>query len=140
MAITFANTIYDDIMETLAKLINDEFNIIVNYDEHKGNQSFLITPESDTLISNLSNGIQREYEININYQLKIGGQYTKNNFKQVSSIMERLKRLINNNLSYNSGATWFDANINSIEYERDEDDQTLLRATGTFNCNNIEVL
>ena len=38
-------------------LINDEFNIIVNYDEHKGNQSFLITPESDTLISNLSNDV-----------------------------------------------------------------------------------
>ena len=29
MAITFSNTIYDDIMETLATLINDEFNIAV---------------------------------------------------------------------------------------------------------------
>ena len=140
MAINFENIFYDRVIKNLQNLIAEEFKIQIYYDEHKGNQSFLITPESDTLISNLSNGIQREYEININYQLKIGGQYTKNNFKQVSSIMERLKRLINNNLSYNSGATWFDANINSIEYERDEDDQTLLRATGTFNCNNIEVL
>ena len=106
MPTTFVNIIFDEILEKLATIINGEFSIPVYYDEHKGNQSFLLTPESDTLISNLSNGIQREYEININYQLKIGGQYTKNNFKQVSSIMERLKRLINNNLSYNSGATW----------------------------------
>ena len=140
MPITFTNTIYDKIITTLSTVINNEFNIIINYDEHKGNQSFLITPESDTLVSNLSNGTQREYEINISYQVKQGGQYTKNNIKQVSNIMERLKRLINNNLSYDNGSTWFDANINSIEYERDEDDPTLLRGVPIFNCNNIEVL
>ena len=140
MAITFSNTIYDDIMETLATLINDEFNIAVYYDEHKPPQSFLLTPESDSLVTNLSSGIQREYSVQINYQLKTGGQYTKNNMKQVSNIMERLKRLIYNNSSYSGGATWFDGNIISIEYERDEDDQTLLRGIGTFNCNNIEVM
>lgn len=140
MAITFSNTIYNDIMETLATLINDEFNIAVYYDEHKPPQSFLLTPESDELITNLSTGTHREYTIEINYQLKFGGQYTKNNMKQVSNTMERLKRLIHNNSSYSGGATWFDANITSIEYERDEEDQTLLRGIGTFNCNNIEVI
>jgi len=140
MAITYSNTIFDDIMETLATLINDEFSIAVYYDEHKPPQSFMLTPESDSLVSNLSSGTQREYEIEVNYQLKIGGQYTKNNMRQVSNIMERLKRLVYNNTSYSSGATWFDASISSIEYERDEDDQTLLRGVGTFNCNNIEVI
>ena len=140
MAITFSNTIYDDIMETLTKLINDEFGISVFYDEHKPPQSFLIIPQNDELVTNLSSGIHREYNIEINYQLKIGGQYNKNNMKQVSNIMERLKRLVYNNSSYSSGATWFDANITSIEYERDEDDQTLLRGLGIFNCNNIEVI
>ena len=140
MAITYSNTIFDDIMETLATLINDEFSIAVYYDEHKPPQSFMLTPESDSLVSNLSSGTQREYEIEVNYQLKIGGQYTKNNMRQVSNIMERLKRLVYNNTSYSSGATWFDASISSIEYERDEDDQTLLRGIGTFNCNNIEVI
>ena len=140
MAITYSNTIYDDIMETLATLINDEFNIAVYYDEHKPPQSFMLTPSSDELVVNLSSGTQREYNIEVNYQLKVGGQYTKNNMKQVSNIMERLKRLVYNNSSYSNGATWFDANITSIEYERDEDDQTLLRGIGTFNCNNIEVM
>ena len=140
MAITFSNTIYDDIMETLAKLINDEFAISVVYDEHKPPQSFLIIPQNDELVTNLSSGIHREYNIEINYQLKIGGQYTKNNMKQVTNILERLKRLIHNNNSYSSGSVWFDANISSIEYERDEDDDSLLRGIGIFNCQNIEVV
>ena len=139
MAISYSNTIYDDIMETLATLINDEFSIAVYYDEHKPPQSFVLIPTSDELVVNLSSGTQREYEIEVNYQLKIGGQYTKDNMKQVSNIMERLKRLVYNNTSYSSGATWFGANISSIEYERDEDDQSLLRGVGTFNCQNIEV-
>jgi len=140
MAITFTNTIFDDIIESLATLINDEFSISVYYDEHKGNQSFLITPDSDELVTYMSTGSQREYNVIVNYQLKFGGQYTKNNIKQVSNIMERLKRLILNNVSYSNGEKWFDANIASIEYERDEDDPTLLRGVGTFNCQNIEVI
>ena len=140
MAITFTNTIFDDIMESLATLINDEFSVAVYYDEHKGNQSFLLMPDSDELVTYMSTGAQREYNILVNYQLKFGGQYTKNNIKQVSNVMERLKRLILNNVSYSNGEKWFDANISSIEYERDEDDPTLLRGIGTFNCNNIEVI
>ena len=138
MAITFTNTIYEDVMESLATLINDEFSIPVYYDEHKPPQSFLLTPQSDNLVTHLSSGMERAYEIEINYQLKSGGQYTKNNMKQVSNIMERLKRLIFNNISYSSGVKWFDAGIISIEYERDEDDESLLRGIGIFNCTNIE--
>ena len=138
MAITFTNTIYDDIMESLATLINDEFAIPVYYDEHKPPQSFLLTPQSDNLVTHLSSGMERSYDIEVNYQLKIGGKYTKNNMKQVSNIMERLKKLIFNNISYSSGVKWFDAGIISIEYERDEEDQTLLRGIGIFNCSNIE--
>lgn len=139
MPITFTNTIYDDVMESLVTLINDEFAIPVHYDEHRGNQSFLLIPESDTLVTYMSSGAQREYNILVNYQLKFGGQYTKNNIKQVSNVMERLKRLVFNNVSYSNGEKWFDANISSIEYEIDEDDPTLLRGIGTFNCQNIEV-
>ena len=140
MAITFTNTIYDDIMDSLATIINDEFSVPVYYDEHKPPQSFLLIPISDELITHLSSGMEREYSIQINYQLKFGGQYTKNNLKQVSNTMERLKRLIFNNISYSNGDKWFDASLSSIEYETDEDDSTLLRGLGTFNCSNIETI
>ena len=52
--------------------------------------------------------------------------------------MERLKRLINSNTSFEN--KWFDARISSIEYERDEDDQSLIKSIAIFNCQNIEVL
>ena len=140
MAITFNNIIFDDIIETLATIINDEFSIPIFYDEHKGNHSFLFTPEADNFVAYLSGGVQREYNILISYELKTGGQYTKNNIKQVSNIIERLKRLVVNNVVYSNGAKWVDANISSIEYERNEDDQSILKATSNFNCNNIEVI
>ncbi len=140
MAITYTNTYYDDIIENLATIINNEMSIPIYYDEHRGNHSFLITPESDNLVDYLSGGIHREFNVNIEYKLKIGGQYNKNNFKQVSNIMERLKRLVYNNQSYNSGENWFEAKIENVEYERDEENLSTLRAVAVFNCQNIEAI
>jgi len=140
MPITFTNIIYDKIIENLATIINDEFAISVHYDEHRGNQSFLLIPESDTLLEHLSSGISREYSITIEYQVKSGGSYNKNSFKQVSNIMERLKRLVFNNINYSSGVSWFDGRITDIDYGRDEDDDTLLKGVATFVCNNIEII
>ena len=140
MAITFTNIIFDEIIENLAKLINDEFNIPVHYDEHKGVQSFLLTGLSDDFVTNLSTGVQREYAVEVNYQLKIGGQYTKNNIKQVSNVMERFKRLVFNNKILSNGSEWFDAQVSSINYEQNEDDETLHNGIANFTCQNIEVI
>ena len=140
MAITFTNIIFDEIIENLAKLINDEFNIPVHYNEHKGVQSFLLTGLSDDFVTNLSTGVQREYSVEVNYQLKIGGQYTKNNIKQVSNVMERFKRLVFNNKILSNGSEWFDAQVSSINYEQNEDDETLLNGIANFTCQNIEVI
>ena len=140
MAITFTNIIFDEIIENLAKLINDEFNISVHYDEHKGVQSLLLTGLSDEFVTNLSTGVQREYSVEVNYQLKIGGQYTKNNIKQVSNVMERFKRLVFNNKILSNGSEWFDAQVSSINYEQNEDDETLLNGIANFTCQNIEVI
>jgi len=140
MPITFTNTIYDDVIESLATIINDEFAVPLHYDEHRGNQSFLLIPESDTLLEHLSSGISREYSILVEYQVKSGGTYNKNSFKQVSNIMERFKRLVFNNINYSSGTSWFDGRVTDIEYSRDEDDETLLKGVATFVCNNIEII
>ena len=136
MAITSTNVIYDNVVDALNTLISDEFSIPVRYDEHTGNQSFLITPSSDTLIEHTTNTQAREYTLEINYQLKSGGKYTRNNFKRVAIITERLKRLIQNNTANGSGTTykWQDGNATSIEYERDEDDPSILSSLLTFNC------
>ena len=140
MPTDFTNIIFDEIIEKLASIINNEFSVPIYYDEHKGNQSFVLTPQSDELVTYLSSGVQRAYQIEVNYQLKIGGQFTKNNMKQVSNIMERLKRLVYNERTQSNGSEWFSANISSIEYERDEDDSTLLRGIAIFECQNTEVM
>tara|TARA_X000001382_G_C3109873_1_gene159521 strand:+ start:172 stop:594 length:423 start_codon:yes stop_codon:yes gene_type:complete len=140
MPITFVNIIFDEILEKLSSIINNEFNIPVYYDEHKGNQSFLLIPNSDEIVTNISGGMQRQYNVTINYELKSGGSYTKNTIKQVSNIMERLKRLVYNEKIQSTGAEWFDAQITSVEYERDEDDQTLIKGIANFNCQNMEII
>ena len=139
MPTDYTNILFTNVLEPLATLINGEFSAPIYYDnKHRGNSSFLINIQSDELVTQLSYGTQREYNIEIVYQLKFGGTYNKNSVKQVSSIMERLKRLVNSNTSY--GNQWFDARISSIEYEQDEDDDSLLRSIAVFNCQNIEAL
>lgn len=140
MPVDFTNVFYDNIMESLATVINGEFSTPVHYDEHRGNQSFLLTPTSDEFVTFLSTGQQREYNVEISYQLKIGGQYNKLNMKQIAQVMERLKKLIYENKIYSNGSVWFDAHITTIEYVRDEDDDTILRGVANFNCNSIEVI
>ena len=140
MPTDFTNILFTKIIEPLTALINGEFSVPVHYDEHRSNSSFLITPQSDDLVTQLSYGTQREYNIEISYQVKFGGNYNKNSIKQVSNIMERLKRLISNNPTSSNGAEFFDANISSVEYEQDEDDSSLLRGIAIFNCQNIEAL
>ncbi len=140
MPTDFTNILFTNILKPLATLVNNEFKIPVYYDEHRGNSSFVLIPQSDDLVTQLSYGTQREYNIEINYQLKLGGNYNKNSIKQVSGIMERLKKLINSNTISNNGSEFFDANISSINYERDEEDSSLLRGVAIFNCQNIEVL
>ena len=141
MAITYENIIHDRIMDGLQTLLANEFNIPVYYDEHRGNQSFLLTPSSDAIDEYGQNFQSRAYEVEINYQLKTGGQFTKNSIKQVSNTAERVKRLIFNNAAYSPSDSykWHDGNIESIEYERDEEALDLINAVISFSCTSTEV-
>jgi len=141
MAITFENVHHDRVIDSLNTLLSNEFSIPVRYDDYTLPQSFLLLPESDDLIEQLSTGQIREYGVLIGYQLKIGGKYGRQNMKQVSSKAEQVKRLIINNTAYSPSSSykWHGANITSIEYEKDEDDPSLLRALMTFNCIVTEV-
>ena len=65
--ITYENVVFDRIIESLNTLLADEFSIPVRYDEHKGNQSFLITPGEDELIEQTVGMQVRSYNINISY-------------------------------------------------------------------------
>ena len=139
MAITYENVVFERIIESLNTLLADEFSIPIRYDEHKGNQSFLITPGEDELIDLISGGQSRTYSILISYELISGGEYTKNNVKQVSEIAERVKRLIHNNTAYTPSDVykWHDGRIETITYSREDG---ILKANLEFNCTVTEVL
>ena len=81
-------------------------------------------------------------EVNISYELLRSGNYTKNSVKQVSEIAERLKRLLYNNKVYDvSGSNkYFNGSVESIIYERDEDNDELLRAITSFTCQTLEIV
>jgi hypothetical protein len=133
MAISYTNVTYDTILDSLHTLISDEFNVPLYYDEHKGNQSFLVTLVDNTLIGFLSDGQARNYSIDINYQLISGGNYTKNSVERITEIVERLKRLIHDNTAYSPSNTykWHDGRIESVLYSNEDD---LLNAVLQFNC------
>jgi len=142
MAVTYENVIYDRVINNLHSIVADEFSIPVYFDAHEGNQSFLITPVSDELEDSLTNGQTRSCEVEISYQLASSGNYTKNSVKQVSEIAERLKRLLYNNRNYAvSGTTkFFNGIVSGINYERDEDNDELLRSILSFTCTTMELV
>ena len=142
MAITYENVIFDRVIDSLQTIIADEFNIQVYFDEHEGNQSFLITPGEDALEDSLTSGQIRHYTVSIEYQLQSAGNYTKNSMKQVSAITERMKRLLYNNRNYIvSGTTQFyNGIVENIVYERDEEDQSILRSNTSFTCATMELV
>ena len=137
MAITYENVVFDRIVESLNTLLADEFSIPIRYDEHKGNQSFLITPGEDELIELISHGQSRTYSILISYEITSGGEYTKNNVKQVSETAERVKRLIHNNTAYSPSDVykWHDGRIETITYARGDG---ILSANMEFMCASVE--
>ena len=122
MAVSFTNVIVDNVIESLHTLIADEFNTLIMYDKHEGNQSFLIQPVSDELVEILASGQTGDYTINISYRVEFSGNYTKTSVKQVSNIAERLKRLLYNNRNYSvSGTTkFYNAVVNNIEYVKED--------------------
>lgn len=142
MAITYENVVFDRVIESLNTLLADEFSIPIRYDEHKGNQSFLITPGEDELIEQASGMQVRSYSVNISYELRSGGEYTKNNMKQVSEITERLKRLLFNNAIYDVSGTnkFFNGIVDSVQYGRNAEDQSILNSITVFNCQTREVV
>lgn len=142
MAISYENVIYDRVIESLSSIIADEFSMPIYYDAHEGNQSFLITPVSDELNETLTTAKVREYTVNVSYQVDLAGNYTKLTLKQVSEIAERMKRLIYNNRNYTvSGSRkFYNANVSSIEYARDEDNPDLVSASMDVNVSVMEVI
>ena len=135
--ITYTNQI-NNIVDKVANILGDEVSIPITFDEHKGNHSILIVPQGDTLVDLLAQGHSREYSILISYELTTGGNMSENTFKQLSNTAEHIKRLFAPDNNADVSDYWFAGQIESVVYERDEDDETKIRALITFNCSFVE--
>jgi hypothetical protein len=135
--ITYTN-ISNTIIGKVANIIGDEVSIPITFDEHKGNHSILIVPLEDSLIDLLARGQSREYSILISYELSTGGNMSENTFKQISNTAEHIKRLFAPDNNADVSGYWIAGQISSIVYERDEDDETKIRALINFNCIYVE--
>jgi hypothetical protein len=144
MAITYENVIYDRVIDSLQTILADEFSIPVLFDDtaERGNQSFLITPAGDDLEEPVVTGQVRNYTVSINYELLSAGNYTKNSVKQVTEITERLKRLLYNNRTYSVSGTnrFYNGSVNTIVYERDEDDPGIIRSITSLTVTTMELI
>ena len=136
---SYANVVYENVIESLQDIIRKEFNIPV-IDEHRGNQSFIIDPQGDTLIQMISSGQSRDYEVDIIYTLMRGGGF-KSVKTQLTSTAEHLKRLIHNNSHYKPSGVYkyHDGRVESVNYEQDEDNLDVWRANVSFNCTVTEI-
>ena len=135
MAVSYTNIIKTNVLDSVEKLLEDEFGgIPVGY-EAKGNECFVLEPQEDTLIELLSGGQARSYAVLIVYQMKKAGNMELNK-DHLTSRAERVKRLMYNNSAYSPSSSYkfHDGRTESIVYEIDDDDPELKRANITFTC------
>ena len=135
MAISYTNIIKTNVLDSIEKLLEDEFGgIPVGY-EAKGNECFILEPGEDVLIELLSAGQSRSYTVLIIYQMKKAGSLELNK-DHLTNRAERIKRLMYNNSAYSPSSSYkfHDGRTESILYEIDEDDPELKRANITFTC------
>ena len=144
MAITFENIYKERVIDNIQKLLKENLaSIPILFDEHRGQESFLIVPESDSFVDYASNVHIREFSTSINYQLRKGGEYTKDNqLNRLTMVAEIVKRILfdNRNLESDNVSQWYSGQVLSVEYTRDEDDETISNAIITFQCNINEVV
>tara|TARA_R100000234_G_scaffold39208_2_gene23223 strand:- start:2451 stop:2900 length:450 start_codon:yes stop_codon:yes gene_type:complete len=99
----YENVVFDRVSDDLYALLQNEFDIPIRFDQHVGNQSFLVTLVEDRLENVFSTGQIREYIFDINYELATKGSLDKNKIKQLTNVVERVKRLMHNNINVNEG-------------------------------------
>jgi len=135
----FENIYKDRVIDNIQKLIKQSIpSVPLYYDEHKGQESFLIRPVSDTFIDYASNAHIRTFVTEISFQVHTGSEFTKDkDLKRLTDVAELVKRIFfdNRDLEASNVNQWFNAKVTEIIYERDEEDTERERFVMTLECN-----
>jgi hypothetical protein len=136
---SYENIIYERVIDSLEEIIRNEFKVPV-IDEHRGNQSFVINFQEDTLIEHFASGQTRSYDLDIVYTLMRGGGF-KSVKTQLTTMAEHTKKLLFNNSHYQPLGVYkyHDGKVDAVTYEQDEENLDIWRANMAFNCTVTEV-
>lgn len=142
--VIFENIYKNRVLDNIQKLIKQTIpSVPLYYDEHRGQESFLLRPLSDTFIDYASNAHVRQYETLISFQIISGSDYTRDkDIKRLTDVAELVKRIFFNNrgLEALNLTEWYNAKVTDIIYERDEEDTEVERFVMTLECNVNEVI
>jgi hypothetical protein len=138
--VEFTNIYKEKVLDNVQKLIKQTIpGIPLYYDEHRGQESFLLRPISDTFIDYASNAHIRTYIT----EIISGSDYTRDkDIIRMTDIAELLKRIFfdNRDLELNNITEWYNAKVTDVIYERDEEDIEKERFILTLECNVNEVV
>ena len=97
--VTFENIFKSRVLDNIHKLIKQTIpSVPLFYDEHRGQESFLIRPVSDTFIDYASNAHIRQYVTEISFQIHIGSEFTRHHdLQRLTDKAELVKRIFFNN-------------------------------------------
>tara|TARA_Y100001937_G_scaffold51797_1_gene71870 strand:+ start:238 stop:675 length:438 start_codon:yes stop_codon:yes gene_type:complete len=142
--VEFENIFKKRVLDNIQKLIKQTMpNIPLYYDEHKGQESFLIIPVSDTFIDYASNAHIRAFTTDISFESLSGAEFTRNHdLQRLTDRAEHVKKIFfnNRNLEVSNVNQWFNGRVVDIIYERDEENADIERFILTFECNVNEVV
>ena len=137
--VTFENIYKNRVIDNIQKLIKQTIpSVPLYYDEHKGQESFLIRPISDTFIDYASNAHIRQYVTEISFEIHSGSEFTRNHdVQRLTDKAELVKRIFfdNRDLELLNVNQWFNAKVTDIVYERDTEDTERERFVMTLECN-----
>tara|TARA_R100001443_G_scaffold26301_6_gene39534 strand:+ start:1353 stop:1790 length:438 start_codon:yes stop_codon:yes gene_type:complete len=142
--VEFNNIYKDKVLDNIQKLIKQTIpGVPLYYDEHRGQESFLITPVSDAFVDFASNAHIRQFTTEISFQIHSGSEFTRDrDIKRLTDIAELLKRIFFNNrdLELLNITEWYNAKVLDIVYQRSEEDTEVESFVLTLECNVNEVM
>ena len=142
--VEFENIFKSRVLDNIQKLIKQTIpSVPLYYDEHKGQESFLIIPVSDTFVDYASNAHIRTYTTQISFEVHSGSEFTRHHdVQRLTDKAELVKRIFFNNRDLEALGIkeWFNGRVTDIIYERDEEDAEIERFVLTFECNVNEVI
>jgi len=137
--VEFTNIYKEKVLDNIQKLIKQTIpSIPLYYDEHRGQESFLVRPISDTFIDYASNAHIRQYITEISFEIHSGSEFTRNHdVQRLTDKAELVKRIFfdNRDLELLNVNQWFNAKVTDIVYERDTEDTERERFVMTLECN-----